>query len=203
MTPAINARLTALLAALLALVLLLLTTAYETWQRAADYTAASYRAEIATLKSDHATSLAAQERASRQRLLEATDRANQLAARLDDEKAAHARLAVQLKSRSPNVTRTYKPALSGPSLPVPRTVFTVGFLRVFNDAIGADSLPEPFAAAAAALPAGQADALDALDSGLTQQDILDYVTGYGQQCKDTAAQLNKLIDHYEASRHAP
>lgn len=203
MTPEFNARLTAILAGLLTLLLLLLCTAYQTWQYCADYTASQYKAEIATLNAAHATAIATRERVYRERLQAETTRANQLAARLDSEKAAHARIAQQLKSRSQNVTRTYKPALGSPSLPVPRTVFTVGFLRVFNEAIGADPLPQPFAAAAATLPPEQAAAFDALDSGLTQQDILDYLAGYGQQCQDTAAQLNKMIDIEEARQHAP
>lgn len=197
-----EARLARLLLSVLLALSLLAFTGYQGWSYGSDHTVIEYQGKIDKLQLEHATTLANSEHAAREHLQRESVRANKLAADLDAEKLTHARIAVQLKTRSKNVTHEFRSALESPPQPLPRTVFTVGFMRQFNDAIGADSLPEPFAAAAAALPPDKTSAFNALESGLTQQEVLDFLTDYGQQCQGITAQLNHLIDFYEGARDA-
>ncbi|HEY0286268.1 MAG TPA: lysis protein, partial [Pseudomonas sp.] len=55
----------------------------------------------------------------------------------------------QLSERIPHVTTVYRPARSAAPVPIPRPVFTCGWLRDFNTALGA-SVSVPAACTAAA-----------------------------------------------------
>jgi hypothetical protein len=77
-------------------------------------------------------------------------------------------------------------------------VFTVGWVRDFNLALGAN-LPATGGGAAttrsaqAAWPAPGTDA-ELLESGVTPADILAHAQDYGRWARNNLAQLNALLD---------
>ncbi|KVP51480.1 hypothetical protein WJ91_01390 [Burkholderia ubonensis] len=123
-----------------------------------------------------------------------TQRAAALAGDLFAEKARHALEVDELKRRIPSVTSQYRPAPDAPLEALPRCVFTVGFVSVWNAAAGADGVPATAPAARAAAPAG---ADDALDSGVRQDDVLAHHVDASRRSRDIESQLNKLIDYIE------
>ncbi|UKD14892.1 hypothetical protein L3V59_18185 [Burkholderia aenigmatica] len=123
-----------------------------------------------------------------------TQRAAVLAGDLFAEKARHALESDELKRRISSVTSQYRPAPDAPLQDLPRCVFTVGFVGVWNAAAGADGVSAPGVAAGAAAPAGTDDALD---SGVRQDDILAHHVDASRRSRDIESQLNKLIDYIE------
>lgn len=166
---------------------------YRTAERAAGDT-------IAALRAENATAIQRSLESANARLLETARKANDLATALSSEQSANAKLARQLRDRSQHVNREYRQALDDPVQPVPAAVFTIGWLRHYNTALGADPLPEPFATAAALTAPERAAEFDSLESGVTAQDILDHAATYGAWCLDNAAQVNRLLDHHEVMR---
>lgn len=126
-----------------------------------------------------------------------TEAANQLGAQLLQERSQHAQDTQQLKRRIDRVTSQYRPAPNAPLQPVPRCVFTHGFVGVWNGAIGAAGVPAADHSAGAAAAAGPDEALD---SGVRQSDILAHHADYGQRCRDIESQLNRVIDLLEGGR---
>lgn len=164
-------------------------------------------AAIATLKSEYDNQRA---QAAEEALLlyrQQATRANDAEARLltvqDDLDIAKK----QLQERIPNVTTIYRPARNAAPVAIPRAVFTCGWLRDYNAALGAADLPPPAACTAAAgsaetaWPAPGTDA-ELLESGVTQADILAHATDYGRWARNNAAQLNALIDLNSTSKEA-
>lgn len=151
-------------------------------------------AKFAVWQAQLAQSKAIAAEQARQREQAWARRAEQLSAALLDEQQAHAVSAQQLKKEIDRVTSQYRVKPGAPLQPVPRCVFTNGFVSVYNRAIGADGLP-------ANQPAGAVDATpdaaDAVDSGVSQQDVLAHVVDNGQHQRDIASQLNRLIDYVE------
>lgn len=104
----------------------------------------------------------------------------------------------QLKERTAHVSTQYRPALAAAPVPTPRCVFTRGWVRDFNLALGA-GLPTAAAGSAAtspdatAWPATGADA-ELLESGVRPVDILAYAQDYGVWAQSNLAQLNQLLD---------
>ena len=138
------------------------------------------------------------EQANRAREQVLTATANQLGWQLLHEQAAHQQTAITLKGQVDRVTRQYRQALDAPAEPLPRCVFTAGFVRVWNDAHGLAGDGELSQAHAAAGTAATADAAAELDSGVSQADVLAHHIDTAQRCRDTASQLNRLIDWQEA-----
>lgn len=177
--------------------------AFKGWQYGSQNTSRECQATIATLKQKTAEDEAQVARLFVKRLVDETARANALAKNLAVEKASHLRTKETLKTRSSDVVKEYRPALDAAPQPVPRSIFTIGFLRHYNTAIGVHELPEPFATARAGITPDQSAAFDSLESGLTQKDILDHIANYGEWCKGIASQLNRLIDFQEGKPNAP
>lgn len=104
-----------------------------------------------------------------------------------------------LKRRIPDVTSNYRPSPTGSPRALPRCVFTAGFLRDYNAALG--TVPGP--ATPAAGVSGNSSSADAaagaglLDSGITQADILAHVADYGERCQGLERQVNGLLDLYD------
>jgi len=128
------------------------------------------------------------------------ERGDALAARLAAQQLAGADLTAQLKRSLDRVTTVYRPAPDAPLQPLPRCVFTRGFVGVLNTAIGAEPMP-------ATDPAGTADtetdSADATDSGVSQADLLDHFTDYGQRCRRLEQQLDALIDWLQPNKDTP
>ena len=133
------------------------------------------------------------------RLIQQTLRANDLEAQFDQAKALHAHEKQALLKRIKDVTTVYIPASGTVPEPLPRCVFTAGFVREYNAAIGAEHVPGA-APASAASPTGQtpqpATSADTWlrESGLSQADILAHAGDWGQYCRDLSAQVNGLLD---------
>jgi hypothetical protein len=132
-----------------------------------------------------------------QRLREAQVRYDQLASELADTQRENRQTTDRLTGEIARVTTLYRQARDAAPEPVPACVFTRGFVRVWDEATGA-ALPVPADPDRAAAPAASAGAAEQLDSGLGQADVLGHHARYAEQCRNTAAQLNRLIDALEA-----
>lgn len=149
-----------------------------------------------------------QELANVQQLLQLAD---QTVKQLRQDKATTAAQAGELQREIDYVTEHWTPPGKTAAEPAPACVFTNGFVRVYNSAIGAanhsgSDMPSTLRATGAA---GTASATQTADSSLQpsaiqRADILQHITSYGQQCQDTTDQLNSLIDYLEkqGKRHA-
>ena len=136
-------------------------------------------------------------KAAAQQLREAQVRYDQLASELADTQRENRQTTDRLTGEIARVTTLYRQALDAAPEPLPACVFTRGFVRVWDEATGA-ALPAPADPDRAAAPAASAGAAEQLDSGLGQADVLGHHTRYAEQCRNTAAQLNRLIDALEA-----
>lgn len=137
------------------------------------------------------------------RLTQQVLRAHALETQLSNAKAQHAKEKKALLQRITDVTTAYVPSPGAAPEPLPRCVFTAGFVREYNAAIGVDTdLPGP-AQGAAATAAGSAPSTTASteawlrESGLSQADILAHAADYGEYCRDLSAQVNGLLDEIE------
>lgn len=92
------------------------------------------------------------------------------------------------------VTQTWRPTPAANPEALPRCVFTRGFVRVWNSVTAASSADPLPASAAAAGTASAPGADDALDSGVSQADILDWLVDYAGRNQRIDAQLDKVID---------
>ncbi|HBN8473937.1 TPA: lysis protein [Pseudomonas aeruginosa] len=107
----------------------------------------------------------------------------------------------QLQERIPHVTTVYRPAPAAAPVALPRCVFTRGFVRDLNLALGA-GVPAAGAGALAAgaaqeaWPAPGSDA-ELLESGVGQADLLAYAQDYGRWARSNAAQLTALLDLHD------
>ncbi|MCW3482102.1 hypothetical protein OL229_21510 [Neisseriaceae bacterium JH1-16] len=153
-------------------------------------------AQLATLHRDIALAQAA----AQERELRLAERGDALAARLARQQLADADATAQLKRSLDRVSTVYRPAPDAPLQPLPRCVFTRGFVGVLNTAIGAEPVPAADPAGAAA---AETDTAGATDSGVSQADLLDHLTDYGQRCRRLEHQLDALIDWLHPDKETP
>ncbi|TWC35074.1 hypothetical protein FBY03_111122 [Pseudomonas sp. SJZ079] len=118
--------------------------------------------------------------------------ANDLAAQQRQHRATTDRLTGEIA----RVNDLYRGALDAPPKPLPACVFTRGFVRVWDEATGA-RVPEAENTGRAAAQVAEGQATEQLDSGLSQGAFLDHHVRYAEQCRNTAAQLDLLIDAVE------
>ncbi|APC14543.1 lysis protein [Pseudomonas frederiksbergensis] len=151
---------------------------------------------LANLKTEHAEQARVAESANRLQLLQQVTRANETEALLLDVMSQHAEEKRQLQERISHVTTQYRPAPGAAAQPIPRCVFTAGWLRDYNAALGVPA-PRPGAAATAAeqaaWPTPGTDA-ELLESGVTPADILAHAQDYGLWARTNLVQLNGLLD---------
>lgn len=143
-----------------------------------------------------------QELASIKRQLELSD---QTVRQLRQDKAETARLADELQKEINYVTEHWTPPGKTSAEPAPACVFTHGFVRVYNSAIGAtnSSAANMSATVRTTGAVGAASTTQTPDpslqpSNVGRADILQHITDYGQQCQDTSNQLNRLIDYLQS-----
>lgn len=111
----------------------------------------------------------------------------------------------EISERIPDVTTVYRTAPQAATIAIPHCVFTRGWLRDYNAALGATtSVPaagKGTAAAAAGKAAEPAPGSDAelLESGVTPADILAHARDYGAWARRNLAQLNGLLDLHGGS----
>lgn len=170
------------------------------------YAAAKGDAALATARATWATSQAIaaddvrhQALAAAGRLVQQTLRANALEAQFDQAKTLHTQEKQALLKRINDVTTVYIPASGAAPEPLPRCVFTAGFVREYNVAIGAEHVPGAAPARTASLVGQATQSATSADawlreSGLSQPDLLAHAGDYGQYCRDLGAQVNGLLD---------
>ncbi|WP_095128678.1 lysis protein [Pseudomonas sp. Irchel s3h14] len=153
----------------------------------------------ANLKVTHAEQMLAAETANRVQLLQQVTRATEAEALLFDTLDRFTEEKRQLQERIPHVTTQYIAAPGAVAKPIPRCVFTAGWLRDYNTALGVPT-PRPGTAATtsekAAWPATGTDA-ELLESGVTAADILAHAQDYGVWARSNLVQLNALLDLQE------
>ena len=155
------------------------------------------QAAMAELRQDYAEAMARAERVARERLQAEVAKADAVVTDLTAAQTAHAAEIKTLKARIANVTHNST------------HTFSVGFVRLYNGAIGAgpsdiynaggSSGSEGGASTGAAANAGLLDA----DSGVTEADLLAHITDYGQRCRDIEAQLRGWIELSKGWVHEP
>lgn len=163
------------------------------------YAEALGNSNLQTLKTTHAEQVGAAEKENRLQLLQQVARANEVESLLFATFDRHAEEKRQLQERIPHVTTQYIAAPGAVAKPIPRCVFTAGWLRDFNTALGVPA-PGPgttvTAAEKAAWPTPGADA-ELLESGVTPADILAHAQDYGLWARSNLTQLNALLDLQE------
>lgn len=107
---------------------------------------------------------------------------------------------VQLSRKVSHVTTVYRPAPDAAPQPLPACVFTTGFVREWNTALG---LPEAGATTEGAnQQANEAQGADGLDpSAVTQADILNNHIDNAFRCRAIENQLTALIDWHTGASH--
>lgn len=195
-TPVITTRLNALLAAVALAAAAALVAGITGYSIGHGSAKAEGDAALAKLQRDHAVAVAKVADEARLRLVAEVARNNRLAQALADEKATHAQEKQSLLRRIANVTTVYVPAPGLAPRPLPRAVFTAGFVREYNAAIGLPAADTGTAAAGVVgtAEAGQAPDTWLLDSGLSQADILAHIADYGERCRNIESQVNRLLD---------
>lgn len=159
------------------------------------HAAALGSADLDKLKTKHAEQALAAARESRVRLLQQVERANQAEALMLADRERHAEHVKQLEERIPHVTTTYRPTAAAAPVAIPHCVFTVGWLRDYNTALGVPGAatgpvagrtgPAPWAAAGT-------DA-ELLESGVSPADILAHAQDYGRWATNAASQVTALL----------
>ena len=137
------------------------------------------------------------ERAAADDLKKERERGDALAVQLDIERGAiHEATITQIKE-IPAVTTTYQEAPDAPVQNIPPAVYTVGFVRLWNDSLYT-SLPKP-----TGQPFGAAESTDTLRAKIDSPDVLaNAVENFGKYAA-CRAQLNKLIDFELGRGSAP
>ena len=159
-------------------------------------------AETERQRADELVRATANARAAERR---AVQLAHEAEARQLAEQRQHAAESATLKQRITHVTTLYKRALDAAPEPLPVCLFTRGWLRDYNAALG---LPGAELSAGATSPAAAPDAARTADaellaSGITAADILAHASDYGRYCRDLASQTSALIDVIEQRSTTP
>lgn len=163
------------------------------------YAQALGKSELESLKTNHAEQALAAESANRVQLLQQVTRATEAEALLFDAFDRFTEEKRQLQERIPHVTTQYIAAPGAVPKPIPRCVFTAGWLRDYNTALGVPTSGPGTATTPsekAAWPATGTDA-ELLESGVTPADILAHAQEYGMWARSNLAQLNALLDLHE------
>jgi hypothetical protein len=171
------------------------------WQTGREQEQDRAAAAAAKLKADQAEQLAQAVASARRQFEAEAERGNRLEAALLASQRQFAEEKRQLQRRIADVTTLYRPAAGEGLRPLPRCIFTAGFLRQYNAALGlpgADPAAGTGGAEGTAPASGAADA-GLLESGLHQADILGHIADYGERCRGLEAQVNGLIDYVEGA----
>lgn len=161
--------------------------------------AAAGAADLADLKREHAEQAVANGQRNLDDLMSEMRRANDAEAQLINAKAQHQTELDHLQERIPNVTTVYLPAPASKPVAIPRCVFTAGWLRDYNAALGVPATVQGTTtghAQAATSPAPGTYA-ELLESGVTPADILAHAQDYGLWARNNLAQLNAVLDLQE------
>ena len=189
----------ALAAAIYLLVGMLERSAYEAGHRAA-----TTKGDLAlvTLKNEHqeqelarARAAEASAKAAAKRLQEEQARNDKLASDLAEQQRQNRKTTDYLTGEIARVADLYREALDAPPKSLPACVFTTGWVRIYDEATGARAaVPGAADSGRTAAQVADSKAAEQLDSGLSQAALLGHHIQYAEQCRNTAAQLDALID---------
>lgn len=154
------------------------------------------RRNHADTERDQALLAAASAKAAAKKLLDEQARNDKLAADLADQQRTSRKTTDRLTEEIARVNDLYLKAFDAEPEPLPACVFTAGWVRVYDEATGATAAGMPTATdtGRAAAQSTEGRAAEQLDSGISQRDVLEHHTRYAEQCRNTAAQLDLLID---------
>ncbi|WP_281687588.1 hypothetical protein [Pseudomonas citronellolis] len=152
--------------------------------------------EYAETDTQRARQAEADAKAAANRLAAERSRNDRLAADLAEQQRQHRKTTDQLAGEIARVNDLYREALDAPPKPVPACVLTRGWVRVYDEATGA-RVPAAPAAAGAVASTGAGNPAEQLPSGVDQRAVLEHHVRYAEQCRNTAAQLDALIDAVE------
>lgn len=188
---------------LLGLVAWIVATALAEVYRAG-YAKAQTEGDLAleTLRGEHQEQELARARAAElstkaaaKRLQEEQTRNDKLASDLAEQQRQHRKTTDYLTGEIARVADLYRKELDAEPEPLPACVFTAGWVRIYDEATGARAaLPAATDPGRAAAQGAEARAAEQLDSGLGQGALLAHHIRYAEQCRNTAAQLDALID---------
>ncbi|SED35938.1 hypothetical protein [Pseudomonas anguilliseptica] len=159
------------------------------------------RLEHTQLDLERAEAREASAKAAAKKLLDEQARNDKLAAELAEQQRTHRTTTDRLTGEIARVNDLYRDALDAQPKPLPACVFTAGWVRVYDEATGARAAGMPSAAdtGRAAAQVAEGRAAEQLDSGISQRDVLEHHTRYAEQCRNSAAQLDLLIDALEGN----
>lgn len=170
----------------------------EGYAKAADESALALeqlRGKHNQLELDRAMAAEADAKAAAKRLQEEQARNDKLAADLAEQQRTNRQTTDRLTGEIARVNDLYRGALDAQPEPLPACVFTRGFVRVWDEATGARSaVPAATDSGRAAAQVAESQALDQLDAGIGRADVLAHHVSYAEQCRNTADQLDALID---------
>ena len=152
-------------------------------------------AELEKLTRQHAEQAGAAAEQALLRYRQQVTRANQAEALMLAERDRHTEHVQQLQERIAHVTTTYRPTAAAAPEPIPHCVFTVGWLRDYNTALGVPGAATgPVASRAGPAPwaAAGTDA-ELLESGVSPADILAHANDYGRWATRAASQVTALL----------
>lgn len=163
------------------------------------FAAAQGRADLESLKGQHATAAEAAAELSLLRYSQQVTRANLAEALMLAERDRLAEHDQPLQERIPDVTTRYLPAPSAAPEPIPHCVFTVGWLRDYNTALGVPGAATgPVASHAGQAPwAAPGTDAELLESAVTPADILAHARDYGRWATNAASQVTALLNTKE------
>jgi hypothetical protein len=117
---------------------------------------------------------------------------DKLATDLEAEKANVKTVTLTVVQQVPKVTTVYKEKAGAPSISIPDSIYTWGFVRLYDDAL--DPTVKHDVSAAAGVPASSAAEADLVRSTVSTADVLDNHAENAGQYADCRNQLNALID---------
>ncbi|WP_420996224.1 hypothetical protein ACKI2N_002480 [Cupriavidus sp. 30B13] len=157
-------------------------------------------AKLSELQRQTASANAEALRLAGERFAQEVGRGNRLSADLILAETRIDSLSHQLQSRVKDVTTDYRESPGAGLQPLPRCVFTRGWVREYNAAIGADvPVAGQSAGTLAEAPDASATAAgdDKLPANVDQGAILSHHIDYGARARKLEEQLNRLIDYEE------
>jgi hypothetical protein len=194
-TPAINFR----MAALVAGAFLLLGLCMGAYRHGYNDAKAKGDAALSKFQTEAQAHYNEAVRAANQRFAAQAQLGNALSERLHRQNGQLAQMRNELNSGVSNVTTFYRETPGGARVPLPRAVFTVGWVRDYNTIFGLSDPEAPTSSGRVAAKAGQAGATGAgvfdLDSGVTEADILSSVNDTGAWCREIEHQRDALADY--------
>lgn len=175
-------------------------TGYSTAQTEGALALERLRSEHQEQELARARAAEASAKTAAKRLQEEQARNDKLASDMAEQQRQHRKTTDYLTGEIARVADLYREALDAPPKPLPACVFTAGWVRIYDEATGARAaVPGAADSGRAAAQSPEAQAAEQLDSGISQAALLGHHISYAEQCRNTAAQLDALIDAVEGN----